>query len=101
MAKKSNRKNSDEFKRQAVQLSYELGPTRAANQLGISEVNMSNWRAKQTKVGAIDEKSKIESQEQELKRLRKENEEQKNVIYILNRAAAFFSQDQLKKNFSW
>lgn len=96
MAKKPNRKYSEEFKRQAVQLSYELGPTRAAKQLGISGVNVSKWRAKESKELVVDEKVKMESQEQEIKRLRKENDELKKVNYILKRAAAFFSQDQLK-----
>ena len=96
MAKKTNRKYSDEFKRQAVELSYELGPTRAARQLGISGVNVTKWRAKQSEEKSVDTQVKVESQEQEIKRLRKENEEQKKVIYILKRAAAFFSQDQLK-----
>lgn len=96
MAKKPHRKYSDEFKRQAVQLSYELGPTRAARQLGISGVNVSKWRTKQSNDKSISREQEALSQEQELKRLRKENEEQKKVIHILKRAAAFFSQDHLK-----
>ena len=96
MAKTQYRKYTDEFKHQAVKLSYELGVSRAAKQLGISGVNVSKWRTKQACEKIISKQDEAVSQEQELKRLRKENEEQKKVIYILKRAAAFFSQDQLK-----
>ena len=57
---------------------------------------MSKWRTKQACEKIISKQDEAVSQEQELKRLRKENEEQKKVIYILKRAAAFFSQDHLK-----
>ena len=96
MAKKAYRKYSHEFRKQAVQLSYELGPARAAKQLGISGSNMSNWRSQQSKEKSVTKVEEVLSQEQELKRLRKEVEEQKKVIHILRRAAAFFSQDHLK-----
>ena len=96
MAKKSYRKYTDEFKRQAVELSYEIGPARAARQLGISESNMGTWRSRHTEGKTANKEQQALSQEEELKRLRKENEEQKKVIQILKRAAAFFSQDQLK-----
>ena len=46
MAKTQYRKYTDEFKHQAVKLSYELGVSRAAKQLGISGVNVSKWRTK-------------------------------------------------------
>lgn len=96
MVKKPYRKYSNEFKQQAVQLSYQLGPTRAAKQLGIAESNLSNWRDKKVKDAKDPKRQEAESQEDEIKRLRKENEELKKVNYILKRAAAFFSQDHLK-----
>ena len=104
MAKKHLRKYTAEFKQQALRLAEDLGSRRiAAERLGISQANLSNWSAKMKEDGqlrnsknSVRKPSEGETQEQELKRLRKENEELKKVNYILKRAAAFFSQDHLK-----
>ena len=94
-----NRKYTQEFKEQAVRLAKQLGSNRAAaQQLGISDVNIHVWQNKdlkrQSKASAYVSPS--ETPEEEMKRLRQENEELKKVNYILKRAAAFFSQDHLK-----
>jgi transposase len=96
MAKSRNAKYSNEFKREAVKLSYEIGATKAARQLGIHGVTMSTWRNRQSKEKVVSKQEQTLSQDQEIKQLRKENEELKKVNYILKRAAAFFSQDHLK-----
>ncbi|MBL7554333.1 MAG: transposase [Bdellovibrionaceae bacterium] len=94
-----------EFKEQSVRLAEELGSAKkAAEQLGIPEANIHNWRVKMinntlkstsAKV-SVESKSVKISEDEEIKRLRKENEELKKVNYILKKAAAFFSQDHLK-----
>lgn|GEM_PF-3294418 len=53
MTKGQNAKYSDEFKREAVKLSYEIGPTKAARQLGIPGVTMGTWRNRQSKEKVI------------------------------------------------
>ena len=90
-----------EYKEQAVRLAERLGSAvKAARHLGISEMNVYHWKmkSKQGKLKDLKNKMSIQSEapEEELKRLRKENEELKQVNYILKRAAAFFSQDHLK-----
>jgi len=98
------RKYTSEFKRQAVALSDELGSApKAAQQLGVPESNIHNWREKletgapvaNSRSGMVKAKSG-ESPDEELSRLRRETAEQKKVIHILKAAAAFFSQDHLK-----
>ena len=95
------RKYTPEYKEQAVRLAEHLGSTaQAARQLGISDVNVYNWKMKSKKGKLKDLKNNMsvqsETADEELKRLRKEVDELKQVNYILKRAAAFFSQDHLK-----
>jgi transposase len=97
----SGRSYTAEFKNQAVELADRLGSTsKAAKQLGISDVNIHVWRKKQSiGSGTAAHAQQLNSVEQdELKRLRKEVLELKQVNMILKSAAAFFSQDHLKKN---
>ena len=83
---------TEEFKKQAVELSYELKSiAEAARQLGIRDVNIHKWRAQFKPSNPV-----TASESEEIKRLKKENEELKKVNYILKRAAAYFSQDHLK-----
>ena len=103
MTRRKPRRYTAEFKEQAVQMAHEQGLTRAARHLGISGVSLYKWKEKK-KSGEplksthsnIPYNSSKESPENELKRLRKENEELKKVNIILKKAAAFFSQDHLK-----
>lgn len=99
MGVKSPRKYTDDFKHRAVDLAKELGDSEAARKLGISPVNIGNWKAKISQTGKVsqsDTKSPSESPEEELKRLRKKVLELEKANIILKSAAAFFSQDHLK-----
>lgn len=93
-----NRKYTDEFKRQAVELADSLGSTlEAARQLGASDSCIHAWRHKFSGSEVKGGTATISSAEaEELKRLKKENAELKKVNHILKAAAAFFSQDHLK-----
>jgi transposase-like protein len=92
-----NRKYTIEFKQQAVELAKSLGSSKkAADQLGISDVNIHVWKKNLAEGKSPSNGPRQESTEEELKRLRRENVEQKKVIHILKSAAAFFSQDHLK-----
>lgn len=101
MAIKHPRNYTPEFREQAIQLAKQLGSARAsAEKLGIPEATVGGWCTRKKK-GKLLSGAKIasaagETPEEELKRLRKENDELKKVNYILKRAAAFFSQDHLK-----
>lgn len=97
---KKVRKYTGEFKRQAIALANDLGSvSAAAKQLGIPKVCLYDWRLKlEGRVGKSTEikTTGMETDAEELKRLRKENAELKKVNHILKSAAAFFSQDHLK-----
>lgn len=95
----TKRKYTPEFKKEALELAQQLGSfAEAERRLGISEGVIYTWKKKFNV--PLDAKIKMAqsaiSEAEELKRLRKENEELKKVNYILKKAAAFFSQDHLK-----
>ena len=95
----AKRQFTREFKIQALELAQQLGNTsEAARQLGIGNAVLYSW-SKKFNI-SLDARAKpaatavIESEE--MKRLRKENDELKKTNYILKKAAAFFSQGHLK-----
>jgi len=102
MGIKQPRKYTAEFKEQAVRLAEEIGSSKAAQKLGVSDANIHNWREKKRKGQRLKDSiggshmQLSETPEEELRRLRRENEELKKANHILKRAAAFFSQDHLK-----
>lgn len=96
MAKKFDQQYDDNFKIQAVRLAEELGPSRAARQLGLTLSILQYWRKVYQVKKKISKEEQAKLDHEELLRLRKENAEQKQVILILKKAAAFFSSDQLK-----
>ena len=100
MEVKKYKKYTKEFQIEALNLVKELGSyAAAARQLGISDSVLHGWKDKYNfntgiKSGKSTEQAINEAEE--IKKLRKENEELKKTNYILKRAAAFFSQDHLK-----
>lgn len=95
----TKRRFNQDFKQQALELAQELGSSaEAARRLGISGSLLYSWQSK-FKV-PLDPKKKTAASAmadaEEMKRLRKENEDLKKTNYILKKAAAFFSQDHLK-----
>lgn len=92
-------KYTEEFKLNALKLADELGSVaEATRQLGLAENLIHNWKHRYKYEFKRDKAANVplSPESEEIKRLRKENEELKKVNYILKRAAAFFSQDHLK-----
>lgn len=84
---------TEEFKAEAIRLVTEQGYSQgeAGRRLGIPEKNISRWvLARKEK----EKKGKVEVSEEELKRLRKENERLKMEREILKKAAAFFANER-------
>jgi len=91
------RRYSEQFKREAVELSYSSGKTvrQTAEDLGISKSILTRWRAEyaQSKELAFPGhgKQKLSPMEEENRRLRKELAELKEERDILKKATAIFS----------
>lgn len=80
-----------EFKKQAVMLSDEIGLATAANQLGIPYQTLSEWRKKRTREKPVDteEIKRLKELEREMRELRQENE-------VLKDALGFFARSRKK-----
>ncbi|RJF75304.1 transposase [Deinococcus cavernae] len=94
------RKNyTAEFKRQVIELAAreDVGPSRAARDLGISLLALSRWRKQAEKQGSHafpgQGRSTLTPQEQEIQRLRKEVEILRQEREMLKKAAAFFAKE--------
>ncbi|RJF75703.1 transposase [Deinococcus cavernae] len=96
----TTRKNyTAEFKRQAIELAQrpDIGPSRAARDLGISLSALSRWRKQAEQQGSHafpgHGRTAMTPQEQEIKRLQKELEILRQEREILKKAAAFFAKE--------
>jgi len=90
------RKFDEEYRSQAVKLVRESGVPvkRAASELGIGESTLSKWLAA-ANGQAGSEASLVESEREELKRLRKENLQLRMERDILKKATAYFAKGAL------
>ena len=95
--KKKRTSYSPEFKEQAILLAKEIGSKQAAEKLGIESFQtLAAWVRYSKKVDENQEFRELEEAKAEIKKLRKQAEEDKKVIAILKDATAFFCQGQLK-----
>jgi transposase len=90
---KHRNKYDEEFKKNAVKLSYASSKTvkEIADDLGIRVNLLYNWRKKYTSEG---EKTEAATLEEEVKKLRLENAELKIERDMLKKAAAYFAKQQ-------
>lgn len=89
-----NRKYTIEFKEEAIKLVTEQGYSQAeaARRLGVNEKNLNRWVKENKETKPI--KAKLTAEQEELKRLRKENDRLKMEKEILKKAAAFFASEK-------
>ena len=84
---------SREFREEAISLSDEIGPKKAAQQLGINYATIIDWRKKRkTKT----EKEKSTAEPKTVEELQKEIAELKKANDILKDALGFFALDRKK-----
>ena len=84
---------SKEFREEAISLSDEIGPKKAAQQLGITYATLIDWRKKRkTKT----EKEKSTAEPKTVEELQKEIAELKKANDILKDALGFFALDRKK-----
>lgn len=99
MAVQNPRRYTDDFKHRALALAKDIGISEAARKLGISSGNIYNWQKKLLSLGKVSKlgaSTPVESSDELIRRLQKENSDLKKANIILKSAAAFFSQDHLK-----
>jgi transposase len=89
-------KHTLEFKKQALGLAEDVGVARAAKDLGVTTSKIYHWRSDLKEIDLTTQKDLTTTELEELKKLRRENNELKKINHILKSAAAFFSQDHLK-----
>ena len=93
MSNKAAVKYSNEFKEEAVKLAFELGTTKAAQQLGIPIGSLNNWKMKISSQGSKSFKKNTFDLEEENRALRKELAQQKKITDLLKKTTAIISQD--------
>ena len=94
MAKR--RTYTDEFRREAVRLMMTRGERSVADvaaSLGVAESLLHLWRKKSPDTAEAVRRERGETQEDELKRLRREVVQLKRDKEILKKAAAFFAKE--------
>jgi transposase len=105
--KREQRKYDESFKSSALQLSEELGVSRAAKELGIPVNTLYAWRQKHERgeltadipykpTTALKLSDEIQSLKAELKEVKRKNAELELEKEILDKAARFFAQSQKK-----
>lgn len=92
-----NRYFSDDFKREAVRLSFESGKTipEVAADLGVGKSTLTAWRRQLRDEAALNGPPEDDPQK-ELARLRRENEILRQERDLLKKATAFFAQETKK-----
>ncbi|MBI4687169.1 MAG: transposase [Nitrospirae bacterium] len=93
--KKGNRKYDKQFKEEAIRLVTEGGRqvTEVARSLGIHENLLRTWKRKykEDPAGSFPGKGHLKAQDEEFRKLQKENESLKEDREILKKALAIFS----------
>ena len=96
--RKRRRKYDRDFKIQAVKLLLENGKTveEVAADLGIYHGNLSRWKQEYRRDAevAFPGMGKLKPEDEELRRLKKENEDLRQEREILKKALAIFSKPQ-------
>lgn len=96
MAVPTRRQFSDAFKSEAVRLTRESGRpvAQVARELGIADTLLYRWRSEQRQADAQGQtRQSMRAGQDELARLKRENETLKQERDFLKRAAAFFARE--------
>ena len=89
-----------DFKEEAIKLSYEIGPSKASDQLGIPLTTLYTWRSKVRKHGDIafvgSGHPRVDPKTAEIRSLEKKIKELESANDILKKALGFFAESQRK-----
>lgn len=93
--RRPRRRFTEEFKREAVELSRKIGITKAAEELDVDSATLRNWRLKEESRGSTSEKKSYSELERENRKLTKEIGYLKEINKVLKKSTAIFSNDQM------
>jgi len=96
LATPTRRQFTDTFKSEAVRLTRESGRpvAQVARELGISDNVLYRWRSEQQQIESQGRtRQAVRAEQDELTRLKRENETLKKERDFLQRAAAFFARE--------
>jgi transposase len=94
--KRTNRKFTNEFKKEATLLASRVGNAQAARDLGVNESQIRQWKMKLNSNNQFNSKKSYEELERENKKLNKELFYMKEINKVLKKSTAIFSQDHMK-----
>ena len=95
MGKRGPKAYSDDFRREAVRLLRDSGrtPPEIAAELGISVESLRAWERQFGPAETTKGRGRVLALEEEIRRLRRENERLQEEREILKKATAFFAKD--------
>jgi len=93
MGKRGPKAFTEEFRREAVRLLRESGRSalEVAAELGISDTALRNWDQQLSAAETVKGRGRVLALEEEVRRLRRENERLQEEREILKKATAFFA----------
>lgn len=93
--RRPRRKFTAEFKSEAVELSREIGITKAAGELDVDGATLRSWRLKEESKGSSNGKKSYAELERENRRQAKEINYLKEINKVLKKSTAIFSSDHM------
>tara|TARA_R110002074_G_scaffold379925_1_gene558386 strand:- start:52 stop:360 length:309 start_codon:yes stop_codon:yes gene_type:complete len=101
MVRKRNQAYTEEFRREAVKRSEQPGVTQAevAKELGLSSQQIANWKRQFTRLSdkqfnTVDGVDYSKKENEEVRRLKRENKRLQEEMDFLKKAAAYFAKNQ-------
>ena len=91
--RKTNRKYSEEFKNEAVELASRVGYSKAGRELGINEAQIRAWKSQLKQKSLDPNKKSYDELEKEFRKITKENYYLKEINKVLKKSTAILSQD--------
>ena len=91
--KKDRKKYTDDFRQKAVELSHKIGTSETSRRLDIPLASLQKWKWKKNSSHSAPDILKLQK---EIKRLKKELEEERMIVDMLKKTTAYFSKETLK-----
>ncbi len=88
---------SEEFKSDAVEMTEEIGLSKAAEKLGINPTNIRRWRDEFNTEAPDSSEPSVEELKRRNKQLEKENGYLRKINDVLKKSMAIFSNDQIPR----